>query len=53
VVFREIEDGLDVLLRFVVREECRMWSVPGADDFFPLPMFILASIRLSTLAITE
>jgi hypothetical protein len=47
VVFREVEDRFDVLFRFVVCEESRMWRMPVTDDFFSLPIRTLAPIQLS------
>ena len=42
VVFGEIEDGLNVLLRLMVCKERGMRCVPGTDDVFSLHTLLLA-----------
>lgn len=44
MVFAEGEDGLDVFLGLVIREQSSVWSVPAADDFFSLhpPLYQLS-----------
>lgn len=36
MIFCEVENTFNVLFRFVVCEESRMWQMPVAYDFFPL-----------------